>query len=176
MKYINIIILVTAFLFVFSGCSEENNSTIGVDGTPVKMTFSVVGCNQNPVPLIALSAKEMISFTDEYNNITLNIPKGVWLNENVLRVEGHVLFNCAEGATNGSFEIKNSEIKLIYDVESYIGCGISADCTCPKKLRYTFSNLPKKEYTYDFKFNERECDRWTEKVKMYFTVLVEIIF
>ncbi|MCX6741716.1 MAG: hypothetical protein NTX24_00880 [Candidatus Pacearchaeota archaeon] len=116
------ILLLTATIFI-NGCQKDKYG----------FEFSSSSCNL-----------EM----GQYNRSSLGINKTDWINNNKLQITVLVERNCADVIKEGYYQINENKVSLFYDVEE---CSPCTTCLCVKNLTYAFSNIPRKNYTFELK-------------------------
>lgn len=149
-----IIILAILGFVLISGCVEEKTETPEEfcikTGTGGKLDFFEAGpCDTTIGP---------------YNQSELGIKETNWLDDKTLHIKAYVSINCAEEITGVDFEINDDKIILVYDSPR---CGENftcARCMCAHELTYHFSELEKKEYSFELKRAEHVSQE-TEKLE-----------
>lgn len=69
-----------------------------------------------------------------------------WVDDTTLVITAMVGLNCAEKIESGDYKIIGNTIILEYTAPK---CEVCATCECAHELTYRFTNLEKKDYSYE---------------------------
>jgi len=152
--------LLALTVIVLSGCIEPiactEEARLCPDGTNVTRNPDL-NCEFNPCPnasspVLEFSFGECDQSISPYNTEEHGIKETKWIDNTTLEVKAIVSINCAEEIESGDFEIVGKNIVLVY--KSPLCEEICADCMCAHEIKYNFSNLEKKDYTFELKRDE----------------------
>jgi len=107
-------------MIIFSGCSNQKPY----------LKFSTSACDSNN--------------TDIYSEPYAGILNQQWADDSTLIVDGYVKTYCGGADIYGDFSVEGNKLILKYDIK--IGDAITS-CNCYHKVRYSISNLEKKDYS-----------------------------
>lgn len=167
-------ILLVGFLalaVVLSGCVEPvactEEARLCPDGSSVARN-PALNCEFDPCPVVGnpvveFSSGECDQSIDPYNSEEHGIKETSWLDDTTLQVKAIVSINCAEAIESGDFEISEEKITLVYNSPK---CGeMCALCMCAHELEYKFSNVERKEYSFELKRTEEQgCKKEGESI------------
>lgn len=117
-----------------------------------------IGCSQHtPLPKPKLPFEVNI----EKCNKTKSIKPSFTYKENnglyILNVIVPVNINCMEYIKEASYKIKDKTIVFYYDINAE-NCSIKTLCNCTSVLEYTIYGLPRSDYEFEVRLNEKLCD------------------
>jgi len=110
---------------IFSGCIKEENTT---------HTYAI-----SSGPVLSMFVVDYCGFGGYQEGIEIE-----WLNDSVIEITTIVRINCAHWIGEGSSNLENKTIELIYEIKGVYGELVR--CMCNVKLTYIISNLSRDDY------------------------------